>query len=236
MPRCQRTFQRFPAAAQGDERWVCPFCLEAEVYEAVRDTDLLQYARLAETAATQEFGRPGDASRGVCLFQGLRPECVFEPGDRRYDIYLQQGSDALQLRLQIGHEIFHRVCSQGGIFHWTHEMLACLFSVRLLRQQGFEEYAAQTAREYENEAAHCSPETFFGADLWKLSPYPPGFYGRAYVTGAALKSVVGWPALCRLARFRVQQNGPDVNGWLAVLPGDKKSKAACILNVQERVH
>jgi hypothetical protein len=211
---------------------VCPYCPDAEVYTAIRDADLLQYARLAEAQAIQDFGRPGDASRNTFLIQGLRPECVFESGDRRYDIYLQQGSDALQLRLQIGHEIFHRICSQGGIFHWTHEMLACLFSVRLLRQQGFEEYAAQTAREYRQEAENCLPETLFTADLWKMSCYPPGFYGRAYMTGAAMKAVVGWPTLCRLARSPLERGAPDVIRWLASLPDDARREAESVLEVK----
>jgi hypothetical protein len=198
----------------------------------IQDADLLQYARLAESTATEDFGRSGDASRNTVLFRGLRPECVFEPLERRYEVYLQQGSDALQFRLQIGHEVFHRVCSQGTVFHWTHEMLACLFSVRLLRNQGFEEYAAQTAQAYQREAESCSLETLLNTDLWKLSNYPPGFYGRGYVTGAALKAVVGWPALCRLARFRVQQGTPDVAGWLESLPDAAKQAADHILETK----
>lgn len=235
MPRCQRTFQRFSFVSQSDgggigiERWVCPYCPDSEIYELIHDADLLQYARLAETAAAQDFGRPGDASRNTVLLRGLRPECVFEPNDRRYDVYLQQGSDALQLRLQIGHEIFHRVCSQGGVFHWTHEMLACLFSVRLLRLQGFEAYAAQTTEAYCREAEICPVQTLFTADLWRSSCYPPGFYGRAYVMGAALKAAVGWAALCRLARFRGSQGVPDVTGWLDSLPEDTKIKAKRVL-------
>ena len=215
MPRCQRTFHRLPSSA---DKWVCPHCSDAETYAAVRDTELLQYARLAEARATEDFRRPDDVTRSTFLFLGLRPECVLEPADRRYDIYLQQNSDPLQLRLQIGHEIFHRICSQGRIFHWTHEMLACLFSVRLLRRQGFEDYAAQCVEEYQKEAEICPPATLFTTDLWRLAAYPPGFYGRAYETGTHLKSIVGWHALCRLARFRAERGAPDVSGWIDSLP------------------
>ncbi|MES2460001.1 MAG: hypothetical protein V4671_05405 [Armatimonadota bacterium] len=234
MPRCQRTFQRLPDARSGGPKtenthWVCPYCADAESYDLLQDADLLQYARLAEAAAIQDFGRPNDASRTTFLLRGLRPECVFEPGDRRYDIYLQQGSDPLQLRLQIGHEMFHRVCSQGVVFHWTHEMLACLFSVRLLRHQGFEEYAAQTADAYRLEAAECSLQTLLTTDLWRSSCYPPGFYGRAYLMGSALKSAVGWSALCRLARFRVERGAPDVHRWLDSLPEAVKTAADGVL-------
>jgi hypothetical protein len=108
-------------------------------------------------------------------------------------------------------------------------MLACLFSVRLLRQQGFEEYAAQTAQTYRREAEDCSLHLLLTADLWKSSCYPAGFYGRAYVTGAALKAVVGWPSLRRLARFCVERGTPDVSRWLDSLPGDTKRAARCVL-------
>jgi hypothetical protein len=111
-------------------------------------------------------------------------------------------------------------------------MLACLFSVRLLRQQGFEEYAAQTARQYREEAENCSLQTLFTADLWKMSCYPPGFYGRAFVTGAALKAAAGWPSLCRLARFRVERGAPDVSRWLHSLPEDAKKEAGDALEVK----
>lgn len=109
-------------------------------------------------------------------------------------------------------------------------MLACLFSVRLLRQQGFEEYAAQTSREYRDEAEECPLEMVLGADLWKLSSYPVGLYGRVYVTGCALKSAVGWAALCRLARFRVKQGAPDFGSWLSSLPEDKKPLALRVMD------
>lgn len=233
MPRCQRTFRRLPdtrPSGTGAEVgppgcWTCPHCPEArETYEVVRDPDLLQYARLAEDAACAEFGRPGDFARPVLLLYGLRPECVLEPGDRRYEIYLQRDSDPLQFRLQIGHEMFHRVCSQGRIFHWTHEMLACLFSVRLLRRQGFTEYAAQMACQYRAEAEGFPLHGLCAADLWTMAVYPEGFYGRAYVTGCALEAAAGWPALCRLARAPGGA-APNIAAWLAGLPAERREAA-----------
>ncbi|MBC8102851.1 MAG: hypothetical protein H7Z41_09715 [Cytophagales bacterium] len=238
MPRCQRTFHRLSSPISGGHgangcgpvRWVCPHCPGAEVYEAVGETDLLQYARLAEAACIQDFGRPSDAARATFLLLGLRPECVLESADRRYEIYLQRGSDALQMRLQLGHELFHRTCSQGRIFHWTHEMLACLFSVRLLRQQGFEAYADQMSGQYRSEAQACPPGDFFAADLWTLTAYPEGYYGLAYTLGRALKTIVGWPALCRLTRSCGEPGSPpNVKGWLAALPSRERAECEFLL-------
>jgi hypothetical protein len=144
---------------------------------------------------------------------GLRPECVYEPTDRRYEIYLATGSDPWQARLQMGHEIFHRVAGEGNVFHWTHEMLACLFSVRLLKRSGLTEYAEQITAQYVAEAEQCPMSTLLNADPWRDAAYPAGYYGRAFVTGLALQGAVGYAALCRLARARSRAGEPDVAVW-----------------------
>jgi hypothetical protein len=176
--------------------------------------DLLQYTALALTSCCADFGKPEDASVPTVVLWGLTPECVFEPQERQYNLYLQQGSDGYQARLQIGHEIFHRVCSRGRIFHWTHEMLACMFSVRLLRQSGANDYADQTEREYAAQAVLCSFEQMLSADLCR-PPYPPGLYGRAFVTGMDWQERYGWTALCRLPEFRDPARLPDLPAWLS---------------------
>jgi hypothetical protein len=234
VPRCQRTFRslrRYASPSEtGANRWVCPFCPEAEVYEAVTDADLSAYAASAEAACIADFGKPSDPTYPVVLISGLYPECVRETDDRRYDIYLQRDAAPEALRLQIGHETFHRVCSQGRVFHWTHEMLACLLSVRLLRQNGFTEYADRMERQYAQQADLLSVAAMRGADL-SASPYPPGLYGRAFVTGQRLETAVGWPALCRLARTLDRAGGPDLPRWLGRLPADARSAIGEILTV-----
>jgi hypothetical protein len=234
MPRCQRTFRRLGPGetlpGSGAARWTCPFCPDAEVYASVRDTDLLHYAHLAEASCRADFGDPSDAGRPTLLLFGLRPECVREPDDRRYDLYLQRDSDPYQLRLQIGHEMFHRVCSQGRVFHWTHEMLACLVSVRLLRRHGMEDYAAQIEREYETQAERLSLTEMMRADL-TAPPYPEGLYGRAYVTGRSLADAVGWPALCLLGRTRNGTDIPDVAGWVRRLSSEGNEQPGRILGI-----
>lgn len=232
MPRCQITFQRLPASvtdpASGAARWACPHCPDAEVYETVRDPDLTQYAALAYSACAADFGKPSDAQRPTLLLWGLRPECVLEPSDRRYDLYLQRGSDPYQARLQIGHEMFHRVASGGGLVcHWTHEMLACLVSVRLLRRHGSAAYAEQMEREYREQAQLLSVADMLRADPWTDAAYPPGFYGRAYAVGEALIQAVGWDRLRRLARCcRSPAGAPDVQDWIASLPTPALQEAA----------
>lgn len=217
MPRCQRTFRYLGDGTvtfgAGVGTWACPHCLDRENYTTVRDADLLSYGVFAQNAGVADFGAPADAKRSTVYFWGLRPECVYEPTDRRYEIYLATGSDPWQARLQMGHEIFHRIAGEGNVFHWTHEMLACLFSVRLLRRNGLAEYADQIAAQYVAEAEQCPLSTLLHADPWRDAAYPAGYYGRAFVTGMALQTAVGYPPLCRLARVRSHAPIPDVAGW-----------------------
>ena len=233
MPRCQRTFHRLThrhaTAGSGAAHWTCAHCPDAETYEAVCEPDLLDYLEQARVYCADRFGPSPDGQRPTLLLRGLRPECVYEPEDRRYEIYLQRGSDGWQLRLQIGHEMFHRACSRGRIFHWTHEMLACLTSVRLLRRAGMEPYAARMERDWLVEAGSLGVSEMLRLDLWTLSSYPPGFYGRAFATGAALTQAVGWDNLRRLARCASAGNAPDVDGWLASLPPELAARARRVL-------
>jgi len=231
MPRCQRTFRRLPDApkfASAGEAcgWVCPWCADdRETYEPVVDRALLDYARFSQVQGTHDFGAPPDASRPMSFFLGLWPECVYEPVERRYEIYLKHGSDELQLRLQIGHEVFHRLCSRGKVFHWTHEMLACLQSVRLLEADGATAYADRMRRRYRDDAPRMSVADLLAIDLRLPAKHDPAtLYGRAFALGEELREAAGWPALCRLAR--VGADGvPDVAGWLRSL--DAATAASC---------
>lgn len=236
MPRCQRTFRRLGEGetmpGTGVRQWTCRHCANGETYAAVRDEDLNAYARLAYDECVRWFGEPNDARWPTILVCGLRPECVREIDERRYDLYLAHGSDPWQLRLQIGHETFHRVCSQGRVFHWTHEMFACLVSLRLLRGCGLADYADDREAEWRAEAQAFSFVDLCGLDLWSAGPdYPPGFYGRAFVTGERLLAAVGWRRLCLLARSLNRGDAtPDLDAWLARLPADVRASAQTVLD------
>lgn len=221
MPRCQNTFRRLGDAATvpgaGVGVWTCSFCGANETYSTVRDPALLSYAATAKSVAIHDFGAPVDPAAPTLLLWGLRPECVYEPTLPAYDIYLATVSDPWQARLQIGHETFHRVAGEGRVFHWTHEMLACLFAVRLLRRAGLGEYAAQVAAQYEREAEVCPLSTLLRSNPWSDAAYPPGYYGRAFQTGVALQEAAGYTALCRLARTINDAGMPDFCTWANTL-------------------
>jgi hypothetical protein len=231
VPRCQRTFRRLsPRDPEAAVCWTCPHCDDREVYEAVVAPDLRQYAQAAVRSCRQRFCVPDDGRR-TRLYLGLFPECVCEADEGRFDLYLQRGSDPFQLRLQVGHEAFHRVCSGGTIYHWTHEMLACLFSVWCLEAAGLGEYAALTERGYAAEAAHRTLAELLGADL-SSPPYPRGVYGRAYATGKALEAVVGRDGLCRLVACADRAGNPDLPQWINSLRPDEAATVRQVMNME----
>ncbi len=214
----------------GTGTWTCPHCTDHETYSTVGDADLLAYGALARGVGTTDFGEPADAKRPEVLLWGARPECVYVPANRCYDIYLASGSDPWQARLQIGHEMFHRLAGGGRIFHWTHEMLACLFSVRLLRQSGLGDYAGRVARQYAREAESYPLASLLCTDPWSDATYPPGYYGRAFVTGVALRDAAGYSALCRLARTLDRVGVPDALAWRESLGGAERNAVEVVLS------
>ncbi|MBC8143909.1 MAG: hypothetical protein H7Y38_20950 [Armatimonadetes bacterium] len=222
MPRCQNSFRPLgvgtTAPGAGVGVWMCQHCEAHETYSTVRDPALLSYAATAKNAAVLDFSAPSDPASPTLLIWGTRPECVYEPASRSYDIYLATDSDPWQARLQIGHELFHRVAGEGRVFHWTHEMLACVFAVRLLRRTGFGEYGSRIAAQYAVEAETCPLPALLDANPWGDAAYPSGYYGRAFVTGIALQTVVGYAALCRLARLLCHAGVPDIAAWRETLP------------------
>lgn len=231
MPRCQRTFRRLDSrGADRSGSWVCPICKEQETYQKIYAPDLRQYAAAAEASCRDFFQIPEDGRRAD-LYLGLFPECVFEPEGRRYDIYLQHDSDSYQLRLQIGHEIFHRVCSQGTIYHWTHEMFACLFSVWFLGEAGFVEYKEQMDQRYILEAADMSLPALTGVNF-SVAPYPRGAYGRAYVTGKTLDAIVGREKLAQLVRCLDRAGNPDPRQWINSLSLDQAFAVRWLTNME----
>lgn len=231
MPRCQNTFRYLAPVAAAGGVYVCAHCDSGEIYRAVSEPDLLAFAGFALRTAAADFGEPADHRTPFLIWRGVRPECVYEPADRRYDLYLAADPDPWQARLQIGHEMFHRVAGGARVFHWTHEMLACLFSVRLLRLCGFAEYAARTEAYFAEEGGALTQARFVGAD--PCASHDTAYYGRAFLTGRALQGAAGYAALCRLARTISPAGQPDVNGWLASLGGAVRIAAALVLQSTE---
>lgn len=234
MVQCQRSYRYLEDAhQQPDGTWVCPGppwtpaddCSGGEQYRRLDDDRLIAFFDTAFQMAEREFGL---SVYGPCpreFIFGLIPQHIFEPRSQTSFVYVQTGSDPLQLRLQLAHEAFHAVASRAA-FHWTHEMLAVLFSLRVLDATGFAQYA-EINRYHHAANSHDLPRN----ELVKVAslPYPEGIYDAAWALGTELETIVGWKELRRLARSLGPTGRPDVEGWLVSLPDELAQRARLTL-------
>ena len=132
-----------------------------------------------------------------------------------------------QVRLQLGHEVFHWLCSPPFYFHWVHEMFAQVMSVRLLRQGGFDAYADESDAAFRESADKLSVEKMLGEAI--TPPYPQGLHDRAYVVGCELVEAIGWERLKPLATMFDKGNRPDLTGWIASMSTDERQAVAALL-------
>jgi len=61
--------------------------------------------------------------------------------------------------------------------------------------------------------------------------YPPGLYGRAWVTGCELAAAIGWERLKGLAQSLDEHGRPDVGGWVDGLVGRQRNEVERVLGV-----
>jgi hypothetical protein len=142
------------------------------------------------------------------------------------------------LRLQVGHEVFHWLCTPEtaapGVFHWTHEMLAVITSLACVRlEHALADYANENEELFRQQAKSFSIAEMVTTRLSTdpvHDPYPEGLFGRALETGAQLRSKVGWKRLRLLAScFDTAGRTPDVRAWLEGLAPPKRDAAIRVL-------
>jgi hypothetical protein len=186
--------------------------------------------RACRTAA--EFGqKPRELPS---LEWGEGAEYRTNPGDGRPTIFVARaGADWWRIRYQIAHEVFHWLCTPPGTFHWTHELFAVELAVRAMDELGQLDYAARTVDSLTAQAELLPLQDMLGTPL--APPYPPGLYGRAWVTGRLLDEAVGWERLKPLASSFDLAAQPDVVGWVRSLPRGDREKAGAVLGTVPEV-
>ena len=100
-----------------------------------------------------------------------------------------------------------------------------LFSLVFLKSIGEGAHAERNERDLIDEADVCSPQDFFSYSGGPL----PGMYGRAFIVGRDLQSVVGWESAKRLAVTRGVDGRVDADAWLRELPSHHSALARSIL-------
>lgn len=140
-------------------------------------------------------------------------------------IYLSHSTPE-QGAYQASHEVFHTLFTPVDTHHWTHEMLAVVFSLDFLAAEGFADYRVSTIDGLDRASAALRLD-----DLVAVVgiPYPRGTYGRASVIGRQLVGLVGSDRFFELRDSWVAGTGsPEYDGWVEALPGEIRSRVASV--------
>lgn len=203
MPQCQRTGMILDDRFRLNERclrcpgWKSSPCIGGETYCDISSEVWAEVpVRLAMDDAHQEFGR---TSWGVRLWDGLYPQTIREREATEVDVYLHADArDAERLAFQASHEVVHVICNPGTI-HWTHEVVATLFSMDHLVRSGFSAYRERSESYLQREVLLLSTEQLMAWTPERRNA--PGVHGRAYVVGRQLVEIVGWSAVRDLSLY-----------------------------------
>lgn len=227
MPQCQRSenntilpegqFEIAPGVVQCPGAPYCPGCAGRELYVELPSGLLHEYLAASIDSCLHRFwARLDDEPTRLWLGAGRAPVTIHETGAGYgphvvgYGIYLVQSGTVDQYRYQIAHEAFHRVF--GASIHWTHEVLAELFSLWRLRESGHDGFAAV------QRSAYVAATTT--ATLGDLHAMTGDWRPLAYAVGQDLLEACGWDETCRLAHHYDEAGRPDPIGWLDTLaPG-----------------
>jgi hypothetical protein len=233
VPQCQRSpgfNTRLDGLTPVNGVWTCPGasygaqgCRGGETYALISDA-FYRGELLAVIAGTEaEFGRQAPTGAPVLLW-GEGPQHIVYNGVS--EIYISRAARGdRSFDWQAPHESFHHVCTPAGVLHWTHEMLAQLWTSEYLRRAGKAAYVQEAEQQELSTANLCPMEVLFGRPT---IPYPPGFYGRALEIGTKLQALVGWDQLTRLADYFDSNGSPNVEAWRLTL-GRHAGEVATIL-------
>ena len=223
MPQCQRSpnktrLDRLVQTSPGT--WTCPGasygavdCAGGETYAFLTDKVHVALALDVMAVTEAEFDE-APPTRPVVFIWGELPQHIVWGGIS--EIYLERAAFGDERFFwQVAHEGFHHVCTPAALLHWSHEMLATLWSVRYMDASGRRAFSEAAAQREMSRMDRCPLEAMLAVDSL---PYPDGFYGRALSVGFRLQEAVGWPQLKSLAYSLDPEGRPDVAAWQDALP------------------
>ena len=184
----------------------------------------------AFTFAGRRFGAQQPARLTIWLVeQPHAPDDQRMPPEATQDrlgqpvIYLT-GQTENQLAYQATHEVVHVLFTPIEIHHWTHEVVAVLFSLEFLKASGKAEYLAEVLADQEAEAVKMTLDEFVRSQ----QPYGLGFYGRASVFGRQLIQIVGPAGYIGIAKHWTAAGQPDFWAWVDALPTRQRKAVTAI--------
>ena len=102
------------------------------------------YAKAAYACCVTWYGPPLDSQKPYCVAQAVEGSSFCKPMFGKYYLAISKNASAPeQVCSKIAHEMYHRVTAgRKGLAGemWGQEVMACLTSHWLLRNQGFQEY------------------------------------------------------------------------------------------------
>jgi hypothetical protein len=98
--------------------------------------------------------------------------------------------------------------------------------VRAMAAIGELDYAGREIERLRKDADSMPLEVMLVTAL--AVPYPPGLYGRAWVTGRELTAAVGWVRMRQLADSFDGGGKPDVVGWMRALPDAERARVEAV--------
>lgn len=197
---------------------------------AALDDDVVAFLAERGRITAEEFGVESGASPLPLVTWGKEAEFRPITADGRARIFINRnGADWWRIRYQLAHEIFHWCCTPPGTFHWAHEMFAVEMAVSAMQDLEEHEYVRRETERLAEEAELLPVATMLVTPFRDV--YPPGLYGRAWVTGRELAAAIGWERLKGLAQSFDEHGRPDVGGWVAGLVGRQRNEVERVLGV-----
>lgn len=196
------------------------------------DASLDAFGRSGYTDLVQWFGPPPDPQWQYRIVLGTRTLCRRQPLKRRYTISISPRYASHQERCwAVGHEMYHRVTMlkwpQSDV--WVDEMLACVSSLRLLRDRGYGVYADDIARSYRQSQSTLDMASIEAMQRGAISGRLLGpmtedaLYAAVTAVGEGMVALVGWSAVCELAR------NATLGAWMRALPDERADLVAHFL-------
>jgi tetratricopeptide (TPR) repeat protein len=202
---------------------------------------MLRFAEYAYARCVEWFGSPEDAEWPYRFIPWHKSMCVRLPFhlDPCYAIFLDTQTSESEDYIcdSIAHEMYHRVTfARPGLLKemWVDEMMGCLVSQQLLQEHGREDYAyamEQSSLDDNHSLINIAQlrQLRLKRRLFEIrrksTYYPKNFSEEIIRLGAALRTVVGWEALCKIVE------APTLMQWIATLPHELHSPVCTILDV-----
>jgi hypothetical protein len=174
-------------------------CLGREPYERQTSKEIVDLVSAAMRFAYLKFPHAAAARpTPPVVWTGNGPLTVHLPHGEPI-VYFGRNAMEDQIAFQLAHEVVHAVMPPGNVtvHHWTHEMLATVFSIEFLRKSGSPYLQLQEGHLVAGAAGVSMPVAMkYVSAATKQGQHT---YGRLYVVGKQILERDDWEGLVDMA-------------------------------------